>query len=70
MVRYVIYADDDNHPGKQIVVKKTKHEYDAINFVNDVKNLSRYGCMTLVRQGDEGSYTWSNENDTWEKTEE
>lgn len=70
MVRYLIYADDDDHPGKQIVVRKTKHEYDALNFVSDVKNLSRYGCMTLIKQDDEGSYIWSNENDTWEKTEE
>ena len=70
MIRYYIYAEDDNHPGKQIMVKKTKHEYDAINFVNEVKNLSLYGCMTLVKQDDDGKYTWSNEDSMWENLEE
>lgn len=45
MIKYEVYADGENRP-----IKKLKREYDAINFVNDVRNLARYGCLTLVKE--------------------
>ena len=72
MTKYIIYAEDDERPGKQNVVKKIKNnEYEALSFVSDMKNLSRYGCLTLVKKTDEdGEFTWNAQNSVWEKTEE
>ena len=50
MTRYEIYADGDNRP-----VKKAKRENDAIAFVTDIRNLSRYGCLTLIKELDDGT---------------
>ena len=72
MTKYIIYADDEERPGKQNVVKKIKsNEYEALGFINDMKNLSRYGCLTLVKKTDEdGEFTWDAQNSVWLKAEE
>lgn len=63
MTKYEIYADGDNRP-----VKKLKREYDALNFISDVRNLARYGCMTLVRESDDGeTMVWDEMNSVWKK---
>lgn len=62
MTKYEVYADGENRP-----IKKLKHEYEAINFINDVRNLARYGCLTLVKEsgGDEPTSVWDNQTNTW-----
>ena len=72
MTKYIVYAEDEERPGKQNVVKKIKsNEYEALSFVNDLKNLSRYGCLTLVKKtDDEGDFTWDNQGNAWVKMEE
>ncbi len=72
MTKYIIYAEDDERPGKQNVVKKIKNnEYEALSFISDVKNLCRYGCLTVVKKTDEdGDFTWDQQMETWVKMEE
>ena len=72
MIKYIIYADDENHPGKQNVIKKIKNnEYEALSFVGDVRNLSKYGYFTLVKKTDDGVvYTWDAQGGVWTKPEE
>ena len=71
MTKYIIYADDIDHPGEQIQVKKLKREYEAIDFIGDAKNLSRYGCMTLVMDaGDDGRFEWNPGLGSWLRMEE
>ena len=61
MIKFEIYADGDNRP-----VKKLKREYEAINFVSDMRNLARYGCLTLVRSSDEEDpMVWDPQNCVW-----
>lgn len=72
MTKYIVYAEDEERPGKQNVVKKIKNnEYEALGFVSDMKNLSRYGCLTLVKKTDcEGDFAWDNQINAWVKMEE
>lgn len=71
MTKYIIYAEDENNPGKQTQIKKMKREYEAINFVGDFRNLQRYGCMSVLRITDDGArYRWDNEASVWETAEE
>jgi len=61
MTKFEIYADGDNRP-----VKKLKREYEAINFVSDMRNLARYGCLTLVRSSDEEDpMIWDPQSNLW-----
>ncbi len=60
MIKYEVYADGNNRP-----VKKLKREYEAINFINDVRNLAKYGCMTLVKESDDSAYIWDSQNNVW-----
>ena len=74
MTKYIVYAIDEDKPvidgAAYKPVKKFKREYDALGFIGDVKNLSRYGCMILAKDTDEdGSYTWNEETHIWEKME-
>ncbi len=70
MTKYIIYAEDDNHPGKQAQIRKTKREYEAIDFIGDVRNLQRYGCMSVVKTTDEGDkFTWNADTSVWEAAE-
>lgn len=68
MVKYIIYAEDDDNPGSQIVVKKIKNsEFEALGFISDMKNLSIYGCMTVVKQTDDkGEFVWIPQDLRWE----
>lgn len=67
MTKYIVYAEDDENPGKQAPIKKLKREYEAIEFVNDVRNLSRYGCMTLFKSLDNGEkLRWNTDTAVWE----
>lgn len=75
MTKYIVYAIDEDHPvldGSNAYkpVKKFKHEYEAMNFADDMKNLSKYGCMIVVKDTDtEGQYTWDTDTKAWMKTE-
>lgn len=72
MTKYIIYAEDEERPGKQNIVKKIKsNEYEALGFISDMKNLSRYGCLTLTKKtDDDGSFVWDAQNSVWLKMEE
>lgn len=72
MTKYIIYAEDDEHPGKQNVVKKIKNnEYEALSFISDMRNLSRYGYLTIVKKtDDEGDFVWDSQINAWVKMEE
>lgn len=67
MTKYIIYAEDDEHPGEKNVVKKIKsNEYEALTFVGDVKNLAKYGYLTLIKKTDEkGDFTWDAQAGSW-----
>ena len=72
MTKYRVYAEDEDRPVidgtayKQI--KKFKREYDAIDFANDLRNLSKYGCMRLIKTtDDDGDFIWNADGDVWEK---
>ena len=67
MTKYIIYADDADQPGGQIVVKKVKHEADALGFADDVRNLSKYGCMTIIKADDDGRFVWRPDTASWER---
>ena len=61
MTRYLIYGESSKKP-----IRKTKHENDAILFIGDFKNLQQYGCMTVVREDDEGNrQIWDAESKAW-----
>ena len=68
MTKYMILADDpDGHP---VIIRKFKNENDAIIFVSDMKNLSRYGCMSIRRRQEDGScYIWHSDTKVWEQEE-
>lgn len=66
MTKYIIYACDDSN--RQKAVKKMKRESEAINFVSDIRNLSEYGCMYLVKETDsDGRWEWNDETSVWER---
>ena len=70
MTKYMIYAEDENDPGKQIQIKKTKREYEALDFIGDFKNLQRYGCMAAIKTSDDGGrFRWNAETSIWEPVE-
>ena len=75
MTKYIVYAIDEDHPvldgcNAYKPVKKFKRDYDAFSFTDDVKNLSKYGCMMIVKDTDnDGSYTWNADIRAWEKME-
>lgn len=61
MTRYFIYGEGDKKP-----IRKTKHENDALIFISDFKNLQQYGCMTVVREDDDGvRQTWNDDLKAW-----
>lgn len=71
MTKYIVYAEDENSPGKLIQVKKMKREYEALNFVGDIRNLQKYGCMSMIMIDDDGKkHSWNNETSVWERVEE
>ena len=49
MIKYYIYGEGQKKP-----IRKTKHENDALLFVNDFRNLQHYGCMTIICEDDDG----------------
>lgn len=62
MTKYIVFGESNKKP-----IRKTKHETDAMLFASDFKNLQQYGCMTIVRENDDGSrQTWSDETKSWE----
>lgn len=65
MTKYIIYAEDDKRPGKQVQIRKAKREYEALDFVTDMKNLAKYGCMTLVMDSDGKEFVWDEETRSW-----
>jgi hypothetical protein len=61
MTKYLIYDENNKKP-----IRKTKHENDAFLFVSDFKNLQQYGCMTVVREDDDGSRcAWDADSKAW-----
>lgn len=63
MTKYFIFAEGSKKP-----IRKFKHQYEAVNFATDFRNLSEHGCMTLVMETDnDGRYIWNEQNDGWEK---
>ena len=75
MTKYIVYAVDDENPvvngsTSYKPIKKFKREFDAVMFVENVKNLAKYGCMIMVKQTDsDGSYTWNPDTMQWERTD-
>ena len=66
MTKYFIYGEGNKKP-----IRKTKHENDAFLFASDFKNLQQYGCMTIIREDDDGvSSTWNDDLKAWESTED
>lgn len=66
MVKYYIFGEGTKKP-----IQRKKHESDAFVFVSDIKNLQRYGCMTIVREDDDGrSYHWNADTSIWEADHE
>ena len=66
MVKYILYGEGNKKP-----IRKTKHENDAFLFASDFKNLQQYGCMTIVREDEDGNrQTWNDELKAWENMEE
>lgn len=62
MIKYEVYADGDNRP-----VKKLKREREAIAFIGDVRNLARFGCLTLVRESDNETSIWDAQQGVWKQ---
>ena len=61
MIKYFVYGEGNKKP-----IRKTKHENDAMLFATDFKNLQQFGCMTIVREDDDGvRETWNNKIKTW-----
>ena len=70
MKKYIIYADSEESAKKRKPICKIKREYEAINFISDVRNLSKYGCMTLeMATDDDGTFRWNDESGSWEHLE-
>lgn len=73
MTKYIVYAFDEEHTSssgenKYKVVKKFKKDYEAFYFVEDIKNLYRYGCMTVIKETDDGlRYVWNSDTTVWEQ---
>lgn len=66
MTRYLIYGESDRKP-----IRKTKHKNDALLFASDFRNLQRHGCMTVIREDDDGNrQRWNSEISAWENSEE
>lgn len=66
MTKYLIYGEGNKKP-----IRKTKHENDAFLFISDFKNLQQFGCMTLIRENDDGSkQTWNTDLSAWENMHE
>lgn len=66
MTKYLIYGEGNKKP-----IRKTKHENDAFLFISDFKNLQQFGCMTLIRENDDGSkQTWNTDLSAWENMRE
>jgi len=61
MIRYYVYGEGNKKP-----IRKTKHENDAIIFATEFRNLQQYGCMTIVREHDDGMrQTWDSATNSW-----
>jgi len=61
MIKYFIYGESNKKP-----IRKTKHENDAMLFATDFKNLNQYGCMTIVREDDDGvREIWDSDIKAW-----
>lgn len=61
MTKYFIYGE-----GNKKLIRKTKHENDALMFASDFKNLQQYGCMTVVREEEnDGRQTWDPDLMAW-----
>lgn len=74
MTKYIVYVEDEDHPVMDGTaykkLKKFNREYDAVNFVEDVRNLAKYGCMRIIKTTDEdGDYIWNPMGDTWDRME-
>ena len=54
MTKYMIFSQDEYEP-----VKKIKHEKEAIAFTKDIANLKKYGCMTVVKETDDGKFQYN-----------
>ncbi len=66
MTRYFVYAETERKP-----VRKFKHEYEAMNFISDFKNLQQYGCMRLIKEADDdGRCLWNPDESAWEADRE
>ena len=66
MCRFLIYPENMGKP-----IRKTKHENDAMLFVSDFKNLQKYGCMSIIREDDDGHrLQWNAEDKAWAAMEE
>lgn len=69
MTKYIVYAYDANN--RKQLVKKIKRENQAIDFINDIKNLSQYGYLTLEMESDEGgNMVWDGDSGKWEPINE
>lgn len=65
VTKYLIYADGAKP------IRKMKRENEAIAFASDFRNLSEYGCMTVVMVTDNSvKYVWDHEAGSWEVMEE
>lgn len=66
MIKYFIYGEGNKKP-----IRKTKHENDAFIFASDFKNLQQHGCMTIIREDDDGSrQIWNTDMKAWEIMED
>ena len=61
MIKFLVFADGDKKP-----LKKFKHESEAFSFVKDIRNLQRYGCLSVERITDDDRCTWNRESAVWE----
>lgn len=65
MIKYFIYGEGTKKP-----IRKTKHENDALVFASDIKNLQQHGCMTIIREDDDGNKSqWNPDTHVWENME-
>ncbi len=69
--KYTIYCEDGfdsvNNCVAWNVVKTTKRESDAIAFINDLKNIRKYGYLRLETKDDTGTrYEWCDTAGSWE----
>ena len=59
MTKYMIFAQDEYEPDKKVALKKIKHEKEAVAFAEDITNLKKYGCMTVVKETNDGKFQYS-----------